>query len=56
LKAKGDITVDLSWQQGRLRSFSLTSPVDATVTVSTPLDQKTLHLSAGQTQTVRYAP
>lgn len=56
LKAKGDITVDLSWHQGRLRSYSLTSPVDTTVTVSTTLDQKTLHLSAGQPQTVRYAP
>lgn len=47
LKAKGDITVDIAWQDGILKNFSLLSPVDCTVTVATPSGDRTVTLRAG---------
>ncbi len=52
LKAKGDITVDLHWQDGRLHSYSLTSPVDTAVTVVTPRGEQVLRLQAGIPKTI----
>ena len=48
LKAKGDITVDIAWENNALKSYSLTSPVDATVTVVTPRGEQTVTLAAGK--------
>lgn len=47
LKAKGDITVDISWENNQLKSYSLESPVAQTVTVATPMGEKTVVLEAG---------
>ena len=48
LKAKGNITVDIAWQDGRLISCTLESPISQTVTVVTPLGEETLHLTANR--------
>ncbi len=47
LKAKGDITVDITWQNGKLQSYQLTAPRDCTVTVATPNGEHTVCLKAG---------
>ncbi len=47
LKAKGDITVDIVWQDGRLTQYQLTAARDCTVTVATPEGEHTLCLRAG---------
>lgn len=47
LKAKGDITVDIAWQDGKLLHYTLISPVDCTVTVATPEKEHTVCLKAG---------
>jgi alpha-L-fucosidase 2 len=47
LKAKGDITVDISWQDGKIVSFSLLSPIDCSVTVATPDGERVVTLQAG---------
>ena len=47
LKAKGDITVDISWQDGKIVSFSLLSPIDCNVTVATPDGERVVALQAG---------
>ncbi|MBE6655013.1 MAG: glycoside hydrolase family 95 protein [Ruminococcaceae bacterium] len=46
LKAKGNIDVDLSWEKGKLTSFSLRSPFSHTVCVKTPTEEKTVELRA----------
>ncbi len=46
LKAKGDITVDIRWQDGKLAQYRLTSPRDHTVTVATPDGECTVCLKA----------
>lgn len=46
LKAKGDITVDITWQDGRLQQYQLTSTMDCTVTVATPDAEHTVCLQA----------
>ena len=48
LKAKGNITVDIAWQNGRLISCTLESPITQTVTVVTPFGEETLHLTANR--------
>ncbi len=48
LKAKGGITVDITWQDGRLTQYRLTAPQDCTVTVATPDGERTLRLRAGR--------
>lgn len=50
LKAKGDITVDIAWQEGKLKHYRLCSPVDCTVTVATPSAEHTIQLKAGVSQ------
>ncbi len=47
LKAKGDITVDITWQDGRLKEYRLTATRDCTVTVATPDGERTVCLKAG---------
>ncbi len=47
LKAKGDITVDITWQDGRLKQYTLTAPRDCTVTVATADGERTACLKAG---------
>ena len=51
LKAKGDITVDITWQDGKLLQYSLTSPVDCSVTVSTAAGEQTVTLRGGIPET-----
>ena len=46
LKAKGDITVDISWKNGKLKAFSLESPFSQTICVKTPDAEKTIELRA----------
>jgi len=52
LKAKGDITVDITWKDNQLASYSLLSPIDQTVTVATPNGECTVALTAGQKVTL----
>ncbi|MBO5111611.1 MAG: glycoside hydrolase family 95 protein [Clostridia bacterium] len=52
LKAKGDITVDIVWENNALKSYSLESPVDQTVTVATPAGEVTVDLVAGKKVTL----
>lgn len=47
LKAKGDITVDVAWQDGKLKQYTLESPVDCVVTAATSYGERTIHLKAG---------
>ncbi len=54
LKAKGDITVDITWQDGRLKQYQLTASRDCTVTVATPDGEHTLRLQAGCPWASRY--
>jgi alpha-L-fucosidase 2 len=54
LKAKGDITVDIAWQDGRLIQYTLESPRNCTVTVATPYGSEDLSLSAGTPKTVTF--
>ena len=53
LKAKGDITVDIEWENNRLKTYSLTSATKQTVTVSTPNGEEIIDLSAGIKTTVK---
>ncbi len=46
LVAKGNITVDISWEDGKLTAFSLTSPFSQAVTVKTPNDERKIDLIA----------
>ncbi len=46
LKAKGDITVDIVWQDGRLKQYQLTAAGDCTVTVATPDGEQAVRLKA----------
>lgn len=46
LKAKGDITVDISWKNGKLKAFSLESPFSQTICIKTPDAEKTIELRA----------
>ena len=46
LKAKGDITVDISWHDGKLQQYRLESPRDCTVNVVTPLGEQVIQLQA----------
>ena len=52
LKAKGDITVDIEWEENGLKSCSLTSPITQTVTVATPGEERVITLQAGVTITL----
>ena len=47
LKAKGDITVDIAWQEGALQQYRLESPRDCAVIVSTPIGEQNIRLQAG---------
>ena len=55
LKAKGDITVDISWKDGKLRQYTLTAPRDVTVTVTTPQGEETVKLTACQPNTKTFS-
>lgn len=46
LKAKGNITVDITWRDGCLLHCTLTSAVDCAVTVAIPTGERTVHLKA----------
>ncbi len=46
LKAKGNIDVDISWENGKLKTFSLYSPFSQTVCVKTPAEEKAIELRA----------
>lgn len=48
LLAKGDVTVDISWENGKLKTFSLTSPFSQTVKVATPDTEREVSLTAGE--------
>ena len=48
LKAKGNITVDIEWENNRLKSYSLTSATEQTVTVTTPNGESVILLPAGE--------
>jgi len=48
LKAKGDITVDIEWTDGKLTAYSLESPHAQSVTVATPYGESEITLSAGE--------
>ena len=50
LKAKGDITVDIAWQEGKLKHYCLCSPVEQVVTVATLQAERTVRLKAGVPQ------
>lgn len=54
LKAKGNITVDIEWRDGRLASYSLVSPVKQTVTVSTEYGEHIAHLGENETYVFRH--
>ncbi len=47
LKAKGNITVDIAWQDGRLTQYQLTAAQDCTVTVAALDGERTVCLQAG---------
>lgn len=47
LKAKGDITVDMVWKDGKLTEYSLLSPVDCNVLVATPEQECLVALCGG---------
>lgn len=49
LLAKGNVTVNLSWQKGMLKNFALTSPFSQNVIVATPLQEMEITLEAGKT-------
>lgn len=49
LLAKGNVTVDISWKQGVLQYFALTSPVAQSVIVTTPLQEMKITLEADKT-------
>lgn len=51
LKAKGNITVDISWKEGRLESYTLISSIDQSVTVATELGESVAELKAGEKYT-----
>jgi alpha-L-fucosidase 2 len=53
LKAKGNITVGIVWENNALTEFTLTSPVAQSVTVSTQYGEKTLELAPNKTITVK---
>jgi len=44
LKAKGNITADISWQDGKLTGFTLQSPIGQEVTVATPEGEQRIAL------------
>jgi alpha-L-fucosidase 2 len=46
LLAKGNITVDISWQEGRLTEFALISPFSQTVCVKMPDEERMINLRA----------
>lgn len=48
LKAKGNIRVDIVWENGRLRSYSLLSPFSQAVRIATPNGEEWVSLSAGK--------
>jgi alpha-L-fucosidase 2 len=52
LKAKGDITVDISWENGALHHYTLLSPADIIVTVATPWGEEQVELKANQSKTL----
>ena len=52
LKAKGDITVDISWENGTLHHYTLLSPADIIVTVATPWGEEQVELKANQSKTL----
>lgn len=49
LLAKGCVTVYISWENGKLKAYSLTSPFSQTVTVATPTEEREIALTAGKT-------
>ena len=51
LKAKGDITVDIAWNNGQIVSYSLLSSVDCNVTVATAEGERVIALLAGVKET-----
>ncbi|MCC8149329.1 glycoside hydrolase N-terminal domain-containing protein [Akkermansia sp.] len=47
LKARGNISVDMAWKDGRVTQFSLSSPVEQDAGVIVNGKEKTLHLKPG---------
>ena len=52
LKAKGNITVDISFEKGTVKSFTLQSPITQDVTVSVNGKETKYHLEANETFSV----
>ena len=48
LKAKGNITVGIVWENNQLKSYTLESPVSQTVTVATPDGEQIIDLTANE--------
>ena len=46
LAAKGNVTVDITWQNGKLKSYSLLSPTAQNVTVATPHGETSIRLES----------
>ena len=53
LKAKGNITVDIEFADGKLKSFSLETPVSQTVSVIMPQGEQTYALTANEKRRIR---
>ena len=48
LKAKGNVTVNITWENNQLKSYALETPVSQTVIVATPDGEQTIHLVANE--------
>ena len=56
IKARGNITIDMAWKDGRLTEVTILSPADRAVTVRMPTNGRTAtcDLTAGQPLTLRF--
>ncbi len=52
LKARGGITINLQWENGKLKTAELLSPHDQTVTIVSKDKKKTIKLVAGKSLTL----
>lgn len=53
LKAKGNVTVNIAWQNGVLTQCTLEAETEQTVTVALPNGERTVYLPAGESVTVQ---
>ena len=56
IKARGNITIDMAWKDGRLTEVTILSPADREVTVRMPTNGQTAtcDLTAGQPLTLNF--